>query len=105
MLYAQRLLDHLDPSQHEIHVVLSNYAQAVITEELPEGLRLPAGAAMHNLKSMNAPFASGSSAADVMVIIPASMGTIGRLAHGSSEDVLLRGADVVLKEKKKDMRK
>ena len=52
-------------------------------------------------KSMNAPFASGSNAADVMVAIPASMGTIGRLAHGTSEDVLLRGADVVLKEKKK----
>jgi flavin prenyltransferase len=101
MLYAQRLLDHLDPSKHEVHVVLSNYAQAVIAEELPKGLSLPPGAVTHNLKSMNAPFASGSSVADVMVVIPASMGTIGRLAHGSSEDVLLRGADVVLKEKKK----
>ncbi len=101
MLYAQRLLDSLDPAQHEIHVVLSNYAQAVILEELPDGLRLPKGAASHNLKSMNAPFASGSSAADVMVVIPCSMGTIGRIAHGLSDDVLLRGADVVLKEKKK----
>ena len=33
-LYAQRLLDHLDPAQHEIHVVLSNYANQVIREEL-----------------------------------------------------------------------
>jgi 4-hydroxy-3-polyprenylbenzoate decarboxylase len=101
VLYAQRLLDSLDPAQHEIHVVLSNYAQAVISEELPDGLRLPKGAASHNLKSMNAPFASGSSAADVMIVIPCSMGTIGRIAHGLSDDVLLRGADVVLKEKKK----
>ena len=100
-LYAQRLLDNLAPGQHEIHVVLSKYAQAVISEELPEGLRLPAGAAQHGLKSMQAPFASGSSPPDAMVIIPCSMGTLGRIAHGYSEDVLLRAADVVLKEKKK----
>jgi 4-hydroxy-3-polyprenylbenzoate decarboxylase len=101
LLYAQRLLDNLNPSQHELHVVLSNYAQAVIAEELPGGLRLPPGASSHNLKSMNAPFASGSNAADAMVIIPCTMGTLGRIAHGFSEDVLLRAADVVLKEKKK----
>jgi 4-hydroxy-3-polyprenylbenzoate decarboxylase len=100
-LYAQRLLDNLDPVLHEVHVVLSKYAPVVIAEELPGGLRLPAGAVAHNLKSMNAPFASGSSVPDAMVIIPCSMGTLGRIAHGYSEDVLLRAADVVLKEQKK----
>ena len=100
-LYAQRLLDNLDPSQHEVHVVLSQYAPAVIAEELPGGLRLPVGVISHNLKSMNAPFASGSSAPDAMVIIPCSMGTLGRIAHGYSQDVLLRAADVALKERKK----
>ena len=99
-LYAQRLLDNLDPAQHQIDVVLSRYAPAVIAEELPGGLRLPAGAVSHSLKSMNAPFASGSSVPDAMVIIPCSMGTLGRIAHGYSEDVLLRAADVVLKERK-----
>ncbi len=101
VLYAQRLLDNLDPRQHELHVVLSNYAQVVISEELPAGLRLPKGVTTHNLKSMNAPFASGSNPADAMVVIPCSMGTLGRIAHGYSEDVLLRAADVTLKEKKK----
>jgi 4-hydroxy-3-polyprenylbenzoate decarboxylase len=100
-LYAQRLLDNLDPRRHTIHVVLSNYARQVIAEELPRGLRLPAGVKTHNLKSMNAPFASGSNPPDAMVIIPCTMGTLGRIAHGYSEDVLLRAADVVLKEKKK----
>ena len=100
-LYAQRLLDNLDPSQHEVHVVLSQYAPAVIAEELPDGLRLPVGVSSHNLRSMNAPFASGSNAPDAMVIIPCSMGTLGRIAHGYSQDVLLRAADVVLKEGKK----
>jgi 4-hydroxy-3-polyprenylbenzoate decarboxylase len=100
-LYAQRLLDNLDPREHEIHVVMSNYAQQVISEELPNGLRMPSGAKTHNLKSMNAPFASGSNPPDAMVVIPCTMGTLGRIAHGYSEDVLLRAADVVLKEKKK----
>ena len=100
-LYAQRLLDNLDPREHEIHVVMSNYAQQVISEELPSGLRLPSGAKTHNLKSMNAPFASGSNPPDAMVVIPCTMGTLGRIAHGYSEDVLLRAADVVLKEKRK----
>jgi 4-hydroxy-3-polyprenylbenzoate decarboxylase len=100
-LYAQRLLDNLDPARHEIHIVLSGYAHAVIAEELPGGLCLPKGVTAHNLKSMNAPFASGSNAPDAMVIIPCTMGTLGRIAHGYSEDLLLRAADVALKEKRK----
>ena len=100
-LYAQRLLDNLDPRAHDIQVVITSYGQAVIAQELPDGLRLPAGVKMHNVKSMNAPFASGSNAFDAMVVIPCSMGTLGRIAHGTSEDVLLRAADVMLKERKK----
>src|SRR5687767_16005135 len=99
--YAQRLLDNIDASQHELNVVISSYGQAVIAQETPKGLRLPAGMRTHSLKSMNAPFASGSNPLDAMVVIPCTMGTLGRIAHGFSEDVLLRAADVVLKEKKK----
>jgi flavin prenyltransferase len=100
-LYAQRLLDNLNPREHEIHVVQSHYAQQVIAGELPGGLKLPDGVKSYSLKSMNAPFASGSNPPDAMVVIPCTMGTMGRIAHGYSEDVLLRAADVTLKERRK----
>jgi 4-hydroxy-3-polyprenylbenzoate decarboxylase len=82
-------------------LLISNYAHAVIAQEFPGGLKVPEGVRQHSLKSMNAPFASGSNACEAMAVIPCSMGTMGRIAHGYSEDVLLRTADVMLKEKKK----
>lgn len=101
MLYAQRLLDNLGSGSHEIHIVSSHYAQSVIQSELPGGLKIPKGSVSHNVKSMNAPFASGSNAFDAMVIVPCTMGTMGRIAHGISDDLLLRTADVMLKERRR----
>lgn len=100
-LYAQRLLDAVDPSDHEVHVILSQYAPQVIAAELDGGLRLREGVASHSHRSMNLPFASGSNPPDAMVVIPCSMGTLGRIAHGVSSDALLRCADVMLKERRK----
>lgn len=100
-IYAQQLLDALDPTEHEVHVVLSRYAPVVMGEELEGGLRLKPGVVTHNLRSMHAPFASGSNAFDGMVVIPCTMGTLGRIAHGLSDDLLLRAADVMLKERRR----
>jgi 4-hydroxy-3-polyprenylbenzoate decarboxylase len=100
-IYAQRLLDTLATTEHEIHVILSRYAPAVVQEELEGELRLPKRAVTHNVRSMYAPFASGSSAFDAMAVIPCSMGTLGRIAHGQSDDLLLRAADVMLKERRR----
>jgi 4-hydroxy-3-polyprenylbenzoate decarboxylase len=99
-IYAQRLLDNLDPADHEVHVILSQYAGQVLAEELPAGLQLAPGVTTHSLRSMNLPFASGSNPPDAMVVIPCSMGTLGRIAHGLSSDSLLRCADVMLKERR-----
>jgi len=99
-IYLQRLLDHLSGTPHEIHLVLSPYARQVIGEELGE-LVLPPNLTQHSDKSMNAPFASGSALFDAMVVVPCSMGTVGRIAAGTSESLILRAADVFLKERRK----
>jgi 4-hydroxy-3-polyprenylbenzoate decarboxylase len=98
-IYLQRLLDHLTGPGHELHLVFSAYGRQVIHEELGE-LRVPPDAVEHSDKSMNAPFASGSARFDAMVIVPCSMGTLGRIAAGTSETLILRAADVFLKERR-----
>jgi len=99
-IYLQRLLLALDPKAHEIHLVLSAYARQVIAEELGE-LVIPPGVHSHGDKSMNVPFVSGSAPFDAMVVIPCSMGTLGRIASGVSDSVILRAADVFLKERRR----
>jgi flavin prenyltransferase len=99
-IYLQRLIHYLDSAEHELHIVFSPYAKQVINEEIGE-LKLPAGMVEHSDKSMNAPFASGSTKFDAMIVIPCSMSTLGRIAHGVSESLILRAADVFLKEGRK----
>jgi flavin prenyltransferase len=99
-IYLQRLLYYLDRIDHELHLVFSAYAKQVIHEELGE-LQMPPGVIEHSDKSMNAPFASGSAKFDAMIVVPCSMGTLSRIAHGTSESLILRAADVFLKERRK----
>ncbi len=99
-IYLQRLLAKMDARAHEVHLVLSAFAKQVIHEELGE-LRVPEGVHQHGDKSMNVPFVSGSTPFDAMVIVPCSMGTLGRIAAGTSDSTILRAADVFLKERRK----
>ena len=99
-IYLQRLLGQIDSIRNEVHLVLSSFAKQVIHEELGE-LQIPAGVHEHNDRSMNVPFASGSSYFDAMVIVPCTMGTLGRIAAGTSDSSIHRAADVFLKEKRK----
>ena len=99
-IYLQRLLDQIDCTRNELHLVLSSFAKQVIHDELGE-LRVPAGVQEHNDRSMNVPFASGSAFFDAMVVVPCTMGTLGRIAAGTSDSLIHRAADVFLKEKRK----
>lgn len=99
-IYLQRLLHYLGSGGHEVHFIASPYARQVIHEELGK-LALPEGTIEHSDKSMNAPFASGSAKFDAMIVVPCSMGTMARIAHGTSESLILRAADVFLKERRK----
>jgi 4-hydroxy-3-polyprenylbenzoate decarboxylase len=102
-LYAQRLLQILadDPKgPHEVHVALSAHAREVAEAEVGK-LAIPDGFQVHGDTSMQVPYVSGSARFDAMVIIPCSMGTLGRIAHGYSDSAIVRAADVFLKEKRK----
>ncbi len=99
-IYLQRLLDKIDATQHEVHLVLSPYAKQVIRDEIDE-LRVPGAVRQQGDKTMNVPFASGSARFDAMVICPCSMGTLGRIAAGTGDTTILRAADVFLKERRK----
>ena len=99
-IYLQRLLDQIDAATHQVHLVLSQFARQVIHDEIGK-LRVPNGVLEHNDRSMTAPFASGSTLFDAMVIVPCTMGTLGRIAAGTSETLILRAADVFLKERRK----
>lgn len=99
-IYLQRLLDCLGPQGHELHLILSGPAREVIAAELGT-LRLPPGVVQHGDRDMNVPFVSGSARFDAMAVVPCSMGTMGRIAHGTSDSVIPRAADVFLKERRK----
>ncbi|MDD9970763.1 MAG: UbiX family flavin prenyltransferase [Myxococcales bacterium] len=100
--YAKRLVELLraDPRVVSLSLVLSRTAATVYAHECgghPSGLGVP----VYSGRDYDAPFASGSAPADAMVVIPASMSTVARIAHGISDDLLTRAADVVLKERRK----
>jgi 4-hydroxy-3-polyprenylbenzoate decarboxylase len=99
-IYLQRLLEQIDCSAHEIHLVMSAHAKQVAVQEV-ESFKVPPGVKQHAENDLNVPYVSGSARFDAMVIVPCSMSTLGRLASGAGESALLRGADVFLKERRK----
>lgn len=98
-LYAQRLLRVLAGENAEVHVVLSAHAREVAEAEIGR-LEIPESFSVHNDTTMQVPFVSGSAKFDAMAVVPCSMGTLGRIAHGYSDSTITRAADVFLKEKR-----
>jgi 4-hydroxy-3-polyprenylbenzoate decarboxylase len=103
-IYAKNLLDklvHLNNPLKEIAVVFSGTAKEIWKYENGHKFRAALPAKEYNNDSFFEPFASGSSDFDTMIICPASMGTLGRIASGTSENLIARAADVMLKERRK----
>jgi len=116
MAYGLRLLECLLAADIDVNLLVSHAAHLVTKQEL--GVALPARASdlerqlsdslntrdgqlrVYGREDWNAPVASGSNPADAMVICPCSMGTLAAIAHGTSDNLIERAADVMLKEHK-----
>ena len=99
-IYAERLLKYLSKN-NKILAVFSKNAIKIYKEETGSSLKESADITLYDDDDFNAPFASGSSRCDAMVICPCSMGTLGRIASGVSDSLITRAADVMLKERRK----
>ena len=103
-IYAKMLLDKLPLLENQIEevgIIMSENAKEVWQFELGNRDFEQIEFTFYEKNNFMAPFASGSAKFDTMVIVPCSMGTLGRIASGLSDDLLTRAADVVLKERRK----
>jgi 4-hydroxy-3-polyprenylbenzoate decarboxylase len=103
-VYALKLIEklcRLNNPPEEIGVIFSDNGREIWESETGQKFIAAFPAKEYNNKTLHAPFASGSSLFDSMIICPASMGTIGRIANGTSVDLISRTADVMLKERRK----
>lgn len=103
-IYAKLLLEKISAltSQFtELALVITDNAKIVWQTELGGTEYKAYEKISYDKNNFMAPFASGSAAFNIMIIIPCSMGTVGRIAAGISNDLISRAADVILKEKRK----
>lgn len=117
MAYGLRLLECLLAADMQVYLLVSQAAHVVAKQELRVTLPARAGDLQKQLDASlnprtgqlrvfgrddwNAPVASGSNPADAMVVCPCSMGTLAAIAHGLSDNLIERAADVMLKERRK----
>ena len=103
--YAKLLLGHLAERARtrrdvEVAVCVSSTAPEVWRLECGGDLREECPLPIWGARDYSAPFASGSAGWNAMVVVPCSMSTVARIAHGTSDTLLTRAADVMLKERR-----
>lgn len=107
-IYAKRLINSIAEAYDTIYLTASDNAISILQDETGEqnlGDLIPIDAmekfSILDPSDIGAPPASGSHDYDAMVIVPCSMGVVGRIASGISNDLITRAADVCLKERRK----
>jgi 4-hydroxy-3-polyprenylbenzoate decarboxylase len=116
-IYGLRLLKYLCAANHQLYLLVSDAAKIVLDQEedleLPEDPEAIGALLTQQLSAAEgqltvfgnddwfSPVASGGGAPDQMVVCPCTVGTLSAIAHGASDNLLERAADVVLKERKK----
>ena len=103
-IYAKVLFDKLvllHAQIHEVGILMSDNAKFVWETELDNSDYKNYPFTFYDKMDFMAPFASGSANFGTMIICPSSMGTMGRIASGISNDLTTRAADVILKERRR----
>ena len=103
-IYAAQIIDKLMAANNqwqELSVVVTSNAMDVWKVEMKTPFQQKPGIRYFDKNDFAAPFASGSGQYGTMIIIPCSMGVLGRIANGISNDLITRAADVILKERRK----
>lgn len=99
-LYGIRLIEVLKDAGCEIHAVVTDSGWQVLEYECGisyEDLKVKVNV-LHDVHKISASIASGSFKTDAMVVVPCSMRTLGSIANGITDNLLIRAADVMLKE-------
>ncbi|HYF51295.1 MAG TPA: flavin prenyltransferase UbiX [Planctomycetota bacterium] len=112
-VYGLRVLEELLKHREiELHLTISESARKVLAVEHglklnldkfdPRALKVAGAerAIYHHFENVAAPIASGSFRVEAMAIVPCSMGSVGGIAHGLSDDLIQRAADVMIKERR-----
>ncbi len=103
-VYAQKLIEQMlvySDKFKEIALLFSENGRKVWEYELGNIPLFPKPVTIYENTNMFSPVASGSAAYDTMIVVPCTMGTLGRIATGTSPDLICRAADVMLKERRK----